>query len=319
MCRVLLVSRNGFYAYRRRPESEHARRDAELAEAIAEVFDEGRGHYGAPRVRKGLRHRGIYISKRRTARLLSEQGLRASKAPRRRVTTTDSRHDEPIAANVLDRDFSAEAPNQKWAGDITYIRTDEGWLYLAVFLDLFSRRVIGWAMSDRIDAALTQSALAMALLARSPKGPLIVHSDRGVQYAAGDFRQMLSDWSITPSMSRKGNCYDNAVSESFFATFKVELVYQRHYRTRAEAEADIFEYIEVFYNRVRLHSTVGYVSPAEFEQKWLDTTLADVESSTVDPKGCRVFEASNPLPKGVFSMVVDGGTVSTSFASISST
>lgn len=188
--------------------------------------------------------------------------------------TSQSRH-------LLTQDFSATEPNQKWAGDITYVRTDEGWLYLAVFLDLFSRTVIGWAMSAHINAFLTQSALSMALRQRRPDGPLIVHSDRGVQYAAGDFRQMLADWSITPSMSRKGNCYDNAVSESFFATFKKELVHLTHYRTRAEAEAEIFEYIEVFYNRTRFHSTLDYVSPVEFENNWLTNQTSTAESETV--------------------------------------
>ena len=232
-----------------------------------EAFLAGRGHYGAPRVQRELRSRGIRISKRRSARLLREQGLRAIK-PSRRIRTTDSRHAEPIAANLLAQEFTASAPNQKWAGDITYIPTEEGWLYLAVVLDMFSRRVIGWAMSERIDTQLTRSALLMALLARRHASPLVVHSDRGVQYAAGEYRQMLQDWSVTPSMSRTGNCYDNAVSESFFATLKKELVHHRTYRGRAEAEADIFEYIEVFYNRVRLHSTIGYRTPFECEEHW---------------------------------------------------
>lgn len=267
MCRVLEVTRSGYYAYRTRPAARRASQDEVLAVAVTEAFLAGRGHYGAPRVQRELRTRGIRISKRRSARLLREQGLRASK-PSRRIRTTDSRHGEPIAANLLAQDFTANAPNQKWAGDITYIPTEEGWLYLAVVLDLFSRRVIGWAMSARIDAQLTQSALLMALVARRPSAPLVMHSDRGVQYAAGDYRQMLSDWSVTPSMSRTGNCYDNAVSESFFATLKKELVHQRVYRGRAEAEADMFEYIEVFYNRVRLHSTIGYRTPAECEEHW---------------------------------------------------
>jgi putative transposase len=267
MCRVLQVTRSGYYAYRTRPVARRASQDEVLAVAILEAFRAGRGHYGAPRVQQQLRNRGIRISKRRSARLLREQGLRASKPPRR-INTTDSRHDEPIAANLLAQEFSASAPNQKWAGDITYIPTEQGWMYLAVILDLFSRRVIGWAMSDRIDAQLTQAALLMAVVARRPTSSILLHSDRGVQYAAGDYRQMLTDWSLTASMSRRGNCYDNAVSESFFASLKKELVHQAVYASRAEAEAAIFEYIEVFYNRVRLHSTIGYMTPAGYEENW---------------------------------------------------
>jgi transposase InsO family protein len=294
MCRVLGVTRSGYYAYRRRPQPKHAQRDEELAVAVADAFSDGRGSYGAPRVLRHLRRGGTQISKRRVARLMRELNLRAT-APRQYVITTDSRHDEPIAPNVLNRDFRAEEPDRKWAGDITYVRTAEGWLYLAVFLDLFSRRVIGWSMSDSLDATLAQSALAMALLARQPSRSLVVHSDRGVQYAAGDYRQMLSDWSITPSMSRRGNCYDNAVSESFFATLKKELVHRRRFATRAEAEAEIFEFIEVFYNRQRLHSTIGYVPPVEFEQSWLRARHTAEESATV----------GNPSPTEGFSTGVD--------------
>jgi transposase InsO family protein len=294
MCRTLVVSRSGYYAYRKRPQPEHARRDEELADSVAAIFAKGRGTYGAPRVYHELRRGGCRTSKRRVARLLREQGLRATTPPRY-VVTTDSRHDEPIAPNVLARDFSASAPDQKWAGDITYVRTGEGWLYLAVFLDLFSRRVIGWAMGSSLDASLAQSALAMALLARQPKGALLVHSDRGVQYAAGAFRQMLADWSITPSMSRRGNCYDNAVSESFFATLKKELVHRCRFATRAEAESAIFEFIEAFYNRSRLHSTIGYLPPVEFEQLWLQHRVSTAESATV----------GNPSPTEGFSTGVD--------------
>ncbi len=280
MCRALSVGRSGYYQWREREQSRRAAEDEQLATEVREVFEQKKGRYGALRVTRELRRRGRRTSKRRVARLMRQQGLRARR-PRRRVMTTDSRHDEPIARNVIKRGFSAEAPNQKWAGDITYIRTDEGWLYLAVFLDLFNRQVIGWSMSDRLEATLATSALSMALLNREPKGALVVHSDRGIQYAAGDFRRMLSDWSITPSMSRKGNCYDNAVSESFFATLKKELVHEEHYRTRAEAEASIFEYIEVFYDRQRLHSTLDYVPPIEFERNWIAAQAASEESATV--------------------------------------
>lgn len=267
MCRVFGVTRSGFHAFCSRPESARAKEDAELVVQIREEFDKSRKSYGPIRIRRALRKRGKHLSKKRVERLMRREGLRAA-APSRYVVTTDSKHSEPIAPNVLDRDFTATEPNQKWAGDITYIPTAEGWLYLAVFIDLFSRKVIGWAMSDRIDAQLTRAALLMALKDRQPTGPLIVHSDRGVQYAAGDFRQLLADWSITPSMSRTGNCYDNAVSESFFATIKKDEVHRTYYPTRAEARSRLFDYIEVFYNRNRLHSTLDYRSPVEFEEEW---------------------------------------------------
>jgi putative transposase len=238
---------------------------------------------------------------------MRELGLCAS-VRRRRVVTTDSRHAEPIAPNVLEQDFSAEAPERKWAGDITYIPTDEGWLYLAVFLDLYSRAVIGWSMSASLAGELTRDALSMALTPRQPKGDLLVHSDRGVQYAAGDFRQMLKDWSITPSMSAKGNCYDNAVSESFFATLKKELVHREHYRTHDEARASIFEYIEIYYNRQRRHSTIGYDIPARFEEKWHRQRASTAESATVE----------NPSPQEGFSTGVDG-SVATAIHSATST
>jgi putative transposase len=307
MCRALVVTRSGYYAYRRRPQPQHAQRDEQLAEAVAEAFSAGRGSYGAPRVLRHLRRGGTRTSKRRVARLMREQNLRAT-APKQYVITTDSRHDNPIAPNVLERDFTAHEPDRKWAGDITYVRTAEGWLYLAVFLDLFSRRVIGWSMSDSLDATLAQSALAMALLARAPSGSLVVHSDRGVQYAAGDFRRMLSDWSITPSMSRRGNCYDNAVSESFFATLKKELVHRERFETRADAASAIFEYIEVFYNRLRLHSTIDYVSPVEYENDWHHERTTAEESATV----------GNPSPTEELSTGVDAADGCASQATFSS-
>jgi transposase InsO family protein len=272
MCRIFGVTRSGFHAFCSRPESARAKEDAELAEQIREAFEKSRKSYGPIRIRRALRSRGRRVSKKRVERLMRRQGLRVS-VPSRYVATTDSKHCEPIAPNLLERGFTATAPNQKWAGDITYIPTAEGWLYLAVFLDLFSRKVIGWAMSNRIDARLTRGALVMALRDRRPTGSLIVHSDRGVQYAAGDYRQILADWSITPSMSRRGNCYDNAVSESFFATIKKDEVHRTTYRTRAEARSRLFDYIEVFYNRTRLHSTLGYVSPVEFEEAWTRNNL----------------------------------------------
>lgn len=283
MCRVFGITVSAYYAARARGQSARQRDDRMLGETITRIFDEHRRSYGAPRVHQQLRADGQHVARKRVARIMRQQGLRAA-APRRWVRTTDARHDHPIAENVLDRDFTAAAPDRKWAGDITYIETAEGFLYLAVVLDLFSRRVVGWAMSDRIDRQLSCSAIVMALRVRRPAAGLIVHSDRGVQYAAGDYRQLLADWSITPSMSRRGNCWDNAPSESFFATLKKEHVYRcPRYQTRDEARASIFEYIEVFYNRVRRHSYLEYVSPVAFEQQWTTCRVRDAGLSALLP------------------------------------
>ena len=267
MCRVFGLSRSGYHAFVDRPESARATEEATLRQEIETIFAERKKRYGAVRITRELRKTGRRISKKRTARIMRQSGLRAS-VPRKRVQTTNSKHCEPIAENLLKRDFTASEPNQKWAGDITYVQTGEHWLYLAIILDLFNREVVGWAMSDRIDQRLTQSAMLMAVTTRQPSGPIIMHSDRGVQYAAGEYRQLQKDWSVTPSMSRKGNCYDNAVSETFFATLKKELVYRTDYATHEQARASIFEYIEVFYNRQRMHSTLDYLSPVEFHQQW---------------------------------------------------
>lgn len=272
LCRTFGVSRSGYYAWMQRPQSARQTSDAELLMAIKQIHAEKQQRYGALRIWKALKGRGWRCSKKRVARLMRQHRLRVRRR-RTWVLTTDSRHALPVANNVLDRQFNATEPNQKWAGDITYVPTAEGWLYLAVVLDLFSRRVIGWSMSNRIDQHLVRRAMLMALTARRPSEALIVHSDRGVQYAAGDYQQLLRDWSVTPSMSRKGNCWDNAPSESFFATLKKELVHHEHYHTRQEAQRSIFEYIEVFYNRERLHSTLNYCSPVEFEHAFLSTNL----------------------------------------------
>lgn len=250
-----------------RGDSARAEEDKQLAKEIAAVFEQKRRCYGSWRIHRELQRRGRQIARKRVARLMRQQGLRVS-VRRNWVATTDSDHSEPIAPNRLKQDFTASRPNEIWAGDITYIATDEGWLYLAVFIDLYNRQIIGWSMNDQITQQLTCSALRMALRNRKPNDGLIVHSDRGVQYAAGSYRQLLKDWSIIPSMSRRGNCYDNAVSESVFATLKKELVYRQHYRSREEARASLFEYIEVFYNRERLHSGIGYVTPVEYEAAW---------------------------------------------------
>jgi len=266
MCRVLKVSRAGFYAWRQRPPAAHRLKDERLALEIAAIYQEHRGRYGSPRVQVVLRDRGYRSGRKRVARLMREQSLRAR--PRRRYrTTTDSRHRLPVSANLLARRFTANAPNLAWVTDITYLWTLEGWLYLAVMLDLFSRRVVGFALSERIDVKLALDALVMAIKQRQPAPGLLHHSDRGSQYASHQYRQMLDQHAMVGSMSRRADCWDNAVAESFFASLKLELVYPSQWRTRAEARSAIFEYIELFYNHRRKHSTLGYRSPVEFEQQ----------------------------------------------------
>ena len=266
MCRVLAVSRAGFYAWRRRPVAVRTRQDQVLAVAVAAIYAEHHGRYGSPRVRMELRDRGQRSGRKRIARLMRVQGLRAR--PRRRYrTTTDSRHGLPVSPNLLARRFAVVRPNTGWVTDMTYIWTPQGWLYLAVIIDLFSRRVMGWSMSERIDRKLALDALRMALAQRRPPRGLIHHSDRGSQYASGDYQQLLARHGLRGSMSRRGDCWDNAVAESFFASLKLELVYQVQWQTRPEARTAIFEYLELFYNRRRRHSSLGYLSPVEFERR----------------------------------------------------
>lgn len=266
LCEVLGVRRSSFYAWRARPASPRADADAALADTIASVHADSRGTYGSPRVHAELKARGVRVGKKRVARLMRAGGLAARRRRRFTPKTTDSNHTQPIAPNVLARDFSRPTPNQAWVGDIMYIPTGEGWLYLAVLLDLHSRRVVGWAMSERIDRHLVLGALSMAVVNRGvPTGELVHHSDRGSQYASEDYRQALAAYGCTASMSRKGNCWDNAVSESFFSTLKMELVHAADFATRQAARTAVFEYIEVFYNRQRRHSTLGYMSPLQFE------------------------------------------------------
>jgi len=266
MCRVLGVSRGGYYAWLRRPESCRARANRRLLVDIKAAFKANRGVYGSPRVHCELRAQGIVCGRNRVVRLMRAHGLRARQCKRFRPVTTQSAHSLPVAPNVLDRNFAALRRDQAWVGDITYIPTREGWLYLAVVLDVFNRGVIGWAMRKDLSRQVVLRALAMALGRRKPAAGLIHHSDRGSQYASKDYQRLLAARGIVCSMSRKGDCYDNAVVESFFHTLKTELVHHQDYATRREAEADIFEYIEVFYNRRRRHSALGYVSPAEFER-----------------------------------------------------
>ena len=266
LCRVLAVSASGFYAWSRRPESARARSDRSLLLAIRVAHRTSRDTYGSPRVHRELVAQGQTAGLHRIARLMREQGL-CGKRRRRFRTTTQSRHSHPVAPNLLARQFAVPRPKVAWVGDITYVWTLEGWLYLGILLDLYSRRVVGWATGSRIDQALTLRALRMALQGTQPGPGLVHHTDRGSQYAAKDYRKLLQGRGIDCSMSRKGNCWDNAVAESFFATLKVELVHESLFRTRAQATAEIFEYIEVFYNRIRRHSFLGYLSPQEFERR----------------------------------------------------
>ncbi len=269
LCKMLEVSRSGFYASQERGPSVRAVEDEKLAVAVAVAHKVGRGAYGSPRVHEELKADGVAVSRKRVARIMSELGLEGRRK-RPFKATTDSKHDLPVAENVLDRKFQAAAPDIAWVTDITYVWTAEGWLYVAAILDLFSRRVVGLAMSEHIDRALVLEALRNAVGRRVPNAGLLHHSDRGSQYASGDYQDALDGLGVVCSMSRKGNCWDNAVAESFFATLKNELVYTRRFATRAEAREAIFEFVEVFYNRHRRHSTIGYVSPIEFEMKFIE-------------------------------------------------
>jgi putative transposase len=264
MCRVLNVSSSGYYAWRKRPVSRREMANQELIEEIKAAHEESYETYGSPRIYEELQDNGVICSKNRVARLMREEGIQA-KQPKRYKVTTKANKNHPAAPNLLDRDFTADRPNEKWTADITYIPTLEGWLYLAVILDLFSRRVVGWSMSHRMTSALVMDALNMAIRQRRPGPGLLHHSDRGSQYTGQPYQTLLKDNLMLSSMSRTGNCYDNAPSESFFGTLKTELVHHRLYAKRAEAQMDIFFYIEGFYNRKRRHSTLDYVSPDAFE------------------------------------------------------
>ena len=267
-CEVLRVARSGYYAWKRRSPGAKAVRRGELVEQVRQVHQESRATYGSPRVHRELQARGVECCENTVAKLMRREGIRSKAMRRFRVRTTDSRHDQPVAENVLDREFYPDHPNQVWTSDITSIPTAKGWLSLAVVLDLFSRKVVGWAAADHMRAELTCDALEMALMHRRPEGELLHHSDRGVQDASQAYQGLLREHGIEPSMSRKGNCYDNAVTESFFSTLKRELVFHVEYADHEEARGSLFEYIEVFYNRRRLHSTLGYRSPAQYELRF---------------------------------------------------
>jgi putative transposase len=265
LCRIISASVSGFHAWLRAIPATRARgeAEAELRGHIGRVFAAGRRVYGAPRVHAELRREGRRHSRRRVARLMREMGLSARRGRRRPPRTTDSRHDLPVAPNLLGRHFTAERPDTVWLADISYLPTDEGWLYLAAIEDLATREVVGWGMADHLRAELCTDALVMALQRRRPPRGLIHHSDRGGQYAAEPYRKVLERHGIERSMSRRGNCLDNAPMESFFASLKKEHVHHVRFRTRAQARAAVFEYVEIFYNRQRLHSALGYRTPAE--------------------------------------------------------
>jgi putative transposase len=266
LCRVLKVSRSGFYAWCRRVPSDRARRNDRLRLEVRALHAASRCTYGSPRIQTELTESGQRISRKRVARLMVEAGIHGQRKRRFRVTT-DSRHPHPIAPNLLARDFTTSEPNRAWASDITYVWTWQGWLYLAVVLDLYSRRIVGWALDSRIDTALALDALRMALRTRRPGPGSIHHSDRGVQYAAADYQAELATHGLLCSMSRKGDCWDNAVAESFFSTFKAESTPPGGFVSRAQARATISEYIDVFYNCRRRHTTIGSVSPVAFEAR----------------------------------------------------
>jgi transposase InsO family protein len=265
LCRVLEVERSGFYAWRSRQESARAVENRRLAVEVRAAFDENKRVYGSPRVFHALRTRGLLVGRHRVARLMREQQLRAR--PRRKfVATTDSNHNLRTPPNLVKRRFEVKASNRVWAGDVTYLPTGEGWLYLAVILDLFSRRVVGWALSERNDEALTLAALHMAIDQRQPGPGLVHHSDRGATYASGEYQDVLATHGIVSSMSRKGDCWDNAVVESFFSTLDIECARGRPFASRSAARREVVDYILSFYNPTRLHSYLGYRSPMEFER-----------------------------------------------------
>jgi transposase InsO family protein len=265
LCRILGVTRQGYYAFASREASAHTRSEAELQTRVRRVYAESDGRYGSPRVHQQLRQEGLSVGKRRIERAMRGMGLSARRPRCFRVTTIANPF-HPVVPNVLNRDFQATRPDQRWVTDISYIWTDEGWCYLAVILDLFSRSVAGWAIDTSLSTRLPLAALDMAVRRRNPQPGLLHHSDRGCQYTSAEYRSALDELGVTVSMSRRGNCWDNAVAESFFATIKTELINRRRWSSRLELRCSVFEYIEVFYNRRRLHSSIGYKTPADAER-----------------------------------------------------
>lgn len=268
MCSFLQVSRSGYYEWLKRPASNRDSENKKLIAIIKEVFYKARGVYGTRRIVFSLLQLGIKTSRSRVASLMRKAGL-VCKTKHKFKITTDSKHDQPIAENLLQRQFKVDAPNRCWVGDITYIPTDQGWLYLATVIDLYSRQVVGWSMASHMRVDLVNDAMNMAIGLRNPDKGLIWHTDRGSQYASESHRKILQKYGIKQSMSRKGDCWDNAVAESFFHTLKTELVNHWKFKNRSEAQNVIFEYIQVFYNRIRAHSAIFYLAPAQFELKML--------------------------------------------------
>ena len=269
MCQVLKVSQSGYYRWRTNPLSVRKVRNERLRRRIRELYAEYNGMAGSPMITADLRTESEFskVSKNRVARHMQEMELKC-RATRKFVVTTDSRHNEPVAPNILDRQFSPASPNTAWVSDITYVKVGSNWSYLTVFIDLYSRLVVGWDLSESLERHSVMHAFQKALWRRRPSSGLLVHSDRGVQYASADFRNLLKKNQFVQSMSRKGNCWDNAVAESFFHTLKTQLVYHNRFLNKADAEQALFNYIEVYYNRRRRHSTNGYKSPASYEAEW---------------------------------------------------
>ena len=268
MCRVLRVSRSGYYRWLKRKPSRRKLDNQRLDTEIREIYDSSKGRYGSPKITQELRDRGRRVGKNRVAMRMRKAGLR-SKIRRKYRVTTNSKHNFPVAPNLLERNFTAQAPDKVWVSDITYLATSSGWLYLTVIIDLFSRMVIGWALSNSLGHEMVVTALKRAIIRRRPGKELVFHSDRGVQYACSDFRKQLNKHEFIQSMSRKGDCWDNAVAESFFGVLKTELVYHERYEGHQDTLHSIFEYIEVFYNRQRRNSTLEYLCPADYEKQKL--------------------------------------------------
>ncbi len=272
MCRVLGVGASGYYAWRGRKASSRAEENELLVEKIKAIHNESRRTYGSPKVYRRLRHDGEQVNHKRVARLMRDHNIKAKRV-KKFTRTTDSRHGLPVADNVLARNFTTARPDEVWTSDITYIWTDEGWLYLVVFLDLYSRLVVGWTVSDKLTSEFVARAFLQAQTRRGSAVSPLVHSDRGSQYASAAFKEQLAAWECRQSMSRKGNCWDNAVTESFFGILKNELIHHERFRTRQEAKDQLFDYIEVFYNRSRIHSAINYFAPAEYETRYYQVQL----------------------------------------------
>jgi transposase InsO family protein len=273
MAKILKITRSRYYACIKRTSSKKEIRDRELLEKIKSIHEKSRKRYGSPKIHEELIKQGERCSRKRVARIMQENGIYAH-YKRKFKATTDSGHIYPVAPNILNREFVVDNPDKAWVSDITYVWTLEGWSYLCIIMDLFARRIVGWSMGTRLTSELATSALSMAITHRNPSPGLLFHSDRGVQYASEPFRKMLSENNMIQSMSRKGDCWDNACAENFFSLLKNEEVYMHRYKTREQSRMRIFEYIEVFYNRQRSHSFLDYLSPVEYEMKWLQQKIA---------------------------------------------